>query len=240
DFMVMAPLGAMLMPVLSITPGQFSHVVSGYAFAAGISGLLAAGFADKYDRKKLLLFFYIGFVGGTLFCGLAPTYGTLLAARVITGIFGGVVGSVSMAIITDVFAPQVRGRVMGYVQLAFALSQVAGIPLGVFLATRFDWHAPFLLIVGFATVAGLVIFRYMRPVAEHLALQHDRTAFQHLLSTFLNRKHTLAFLTMMILATGGFMMMPFSTAFLATREPASGWFHSIDTSCWCREPRVLE
>lgn len=214
DFMVMAPLGAILMPELKITPDQFSHVVSGYAFAAGISGVLAAGFADKYDRKKLLLFFYVGFLLGTLFCGLAPSYGTLLAARIVTGVFGGVVGSVSMAIITDVFAPQVRGRVMGYVQLAFALSQVAGIPLGIFLATHLDWHAPFLLIVGFATVAGFVIFRFMRPVADHLELQNDTTAFRHLLNTFLNRRHTTAFLTMMILATGGFMMMPFSTAFL--------------------------
>ena len=97
DFMVMAPLGAILMPALSITPQQFSHVVMAYAIAAGISGLLAAGFADRYDRKKLLLFFYVGFIAGTLFCGLAPTYETLLMVRILTGIFGGVVGSVTMA-----------------------------------------------------------------------------------------------------------------------------------------------
>lgn len=214
DFMVMAPLGAILIPELDISPGQFSHVVSGYAFAAGISGLLAAGFADKYDRKKLLLFFYIGFILGTLFCGLAPTYETLLAARILTGVFGGVVGSVSMAIITDVFHPQTRGRVMGFVQMAFAVSQVAGIPIGLFLANHFNWHAPFLLIVGFGTVAGFAIFSYMRPVADHLELQHTNSAFQHLINTFFNNRHTTAFLTMVILATGGFMMMPFSTAFL--------------------------
>lgn len=214
DFMVMAPLGAILMPALSITPQQFSHVVMGYAIAAGISGLLAAGFADRYDRKKLLLFFYVGFIAGTLFCGLAPTYETLLMVRILTGIFGGVVGSVTMAIVTDVFAPQVRGRVMGFVQMAFAMSQAFGIPLGIVLANHFDWHAPFLLIVGFGAVAGVVIFSYMRPVAEHLELQRDITAFRHLINTFFDPRHTMAFLTMMILATGGFMMMPFSSAFL--------------------------
>lgn len=214
DFMVMAPLGAMLIPELRITPEQFSHVVLAYAAAAGISGLLSAGFADRYDRRSLLLFFYTGFLLGTLFCGIAPNYELLLVARVFTGVFGGVIGSVSMAIITDVFLPHVRGRVMGFVQMAFAVSQVAGIPIGLFLAHRFHWDAPFLMIVGLGLLAGFVIFRFMRPVHEHLALQGKVRPVEHLLKTFTNPRHTVPFLTMMILATGGFMMMPFSTTFL--------------------------
>lgn len=101
DFMVLSPLGAILMPTLKITPAQFGMVVSAYAFSAGISGLLAAGFADKFDRKKLLLFFYVGFVFGTFLCGIATGYNFLLVARVVTGIFGGVISSISYAIITD-------------------------------------------------------------------------------------------------------------------------------------------
>ncbi len=115
DFMVISPLGVILMKTLDITPSKFSLVVSAYAFSAGISGLLAAGFADKFDRKKLLLFFYVGFILGTVMCAIAPDFNTLLAARIITGIFGGVIGSVSLAIVTDLFAMQVRGRVMGYI-----------------------------------------------------------------------------------------------------------------------------
>lgn len=86
DFMVLSPLGAILMPALKISPQQFGWVVSAYAFSAGVSGLTAAGFADKFDRKKMLLVFYIGFIAGTLFCGMAPDYYTLLAARIVTGI----------------------------------------------------------------------------------------------------------------------------------------------------------
>src|SRR6516162_1998961 len=126
DFMVMSPLGDILMKSLSIKPSQFGIAVSSYAFSAGISGLLAAGFADRFDRKKLLLFFYTGFMAGTLFCGLAPTYQLLLAARIVTGLFGGVIGSISMAIITDLFPLNMRGRVMGVVQTSFAASQVLG------------------------------------------------------------------------------------------------------------------
>jgi predicted MFS family arabinose efflux permease len=84
DFMVMSPLGDVLMKSMSLSTTQFGFAVSGYAFSAGLSGLLTAGFADKYDRKKLLLFFYIGFIAGTLFCGLSTSYTMLIAARIVT------------------------------------------------------------------------------------------------------------------------------------------------------------
>ena len=74
DFMVISPLGDILMKSLSIKPAHFGLAVSAYAFSAGFSGLLTAGFADKFDRKKLLLFFYIGFIVGTFLCGIANTY----------------------------------------------------------------------------------------------------------------------------------------------------------------------
>ena len=122
DFVIMSPLGAILMPALDITAGQFGVAVSAYAFSAGISGVLAAGFADRFDRKRFLLFFYVGFTAGTALCALAPNYHVLLLGRIVTGLFGGVVGSVVLAIITDLFPLHLRGRVMGFVQTAFAAS----------------------------------------------------------------------------------------------------------------------
>jgi predicted MFS family arabinose efflux permease len=136
DFMLISPLGAVIMPTLAISPKQFGLVVSGYAFSAAVSGLLTAGFADRFDRKKLLLFFYTGFILGTLWCGLASSYESLLMARIVTGLFGGVIGSVVLAIATDLFAPQLRGRVMGVIQTAFAASQVMGLPIGLYLSNH--------------------------------------------------------------------------------------------------------
>ena len=124
DFMVMSPLGDMLMKSMELTTSQFGFAVSAYAFSAGISGLLTAGFADRFDRKKLLLFFYVGFIAGTLFCGVANNYGMLIAARIITGLFGGVIGSISMAILADLFPLAQRGRAMGFMQMGFGASQV--------------------------------------------------------------------------------------------------------------------
>jgi predicted MFS family arabinose efflux permease len=213
DFMIISPLGAMLMPTLRITPAQFGLVVSVYAFSAGVSGLLAAGFADRYDRKKLLLLFYCGFVAGTLLCGVSHTYGFLLFARIITGVFAGVIGSTIFAIITDLFAFQLRGRVMGIIQTAFAASSVVGIPMGLYLSNRWGWNAPFILIVVISVLVGAVMIRFLRPINAHLALQQDRTPLRHFVHTLSTPRYLQGFATTALLATGGFMLMPYMSAF---------------------------
>ena len=196
DFMIISPLGAILMPALKISPAQFGLVVSAYAFSAGSSGLLAAGFADRFDRKKLLLFFYAGFLVGTLFCGLAPTYEFILGARIVTGIFGGVIGSIVLSIITDLFPYEMRGRVMGFVQTAFAGSQILGIPAGLFLANLWGWHSPFFMIVGVGIIAGALIIIYLKPINKHLELRTESTVLSHFTHTFSNPTYLWAFLFM--------------------------------------------
>jgi predicted MFS family arabinose efflux permease len=213
DFMLMSPLGALIMPSLSVSPAQFGTVVSAYAFAAGISGLLTAGFADRFDRKKLLLFFYTGFIAGTAWCGVANSFESLLLARIVTGLFGGVIGSVVLAIATDLFAPQMRGRVMGFIQTAFAASQVLGIPIGIYLSNRWNWHVPFLALVVLGLIGGLLIALYMKPVADHLKAPQEHSAFEHLRHTVTEPRYLLSFISVLFLATGGFMLMPFSSAF---------------------------
>ena len=213
DFVIMSPLGAILMPALNISAGQFGVAVSAYAFSAGISGVLAAGFADRFDRKRFLLFFYVGFTLGTLLCALAPNYHLLLLGRVVTGLFGGVIGSVVLAIVTDLFALHLRGRVMGFVQTAFAASQVLGIPAGLFLANHWSWHTAFgaIVVLSIATMAAILLV--MRPVDAHLRLKQDHNAFQHLIATVGQPRYTLAFAVTTLLATGGFMLMPFGSAY---------------------------
>jgi predicted MFS family arabinose efflux permease len=213
DFMVMSPLGDMLMKSMNLKPSAFGVAVSAYAFSAGISGLLTAGFADKFDRKKLLLFFYIGFIAGSVFCGLAHTYVELVAARIITGLFGGVIGSISMAIVTDLFALQQRGRVMGFLQMGFGASQVLGIPIGLYLANLLGWEAPFLMVAGLAIIIAIIIMLKMQPIVKHLEIQHDRSAFVHLWHTVAKRDYRIGFTATALLSIGGFMMMPFGSAF---------------------------
>jgi predicted MFS family arabinose efflux permease len=214
DFMLLAPLGALVIPALKITPSQFGWVVSVYAFSAGLSGFLAAGFADRFDRKKLLLFFYSGFLAGTLLCGLASSYPLLLLARVITGLFAGVVGSVCFAIVTDLFPLQMRGRVMGVIQTAFAASNVLGIPVALLLSTRWGWNASFYLVFAVSALVGGLIWAYLRPVDEHLVHDPDHSPVRHLIRTVSNRLYLQGFATTGLLSVGGFMLMPFMSVFM--------------------------
>ena len=211
DFMVLAPLSPIVMKEMGFTAPQFASVVSAYAFSAFASGMLAAGFADKFDRKRLLLFFYGGFILGTLFCALSSTFGQLLAARIVTGLFGGVIGSISYAIIGDLFKMEVRGRVMGVVQTAFSASQILGIPVGLYLANAFSWNVPFFVIVGFSLVVAVPVFIYLRPITSHIAANKGRNAFIHLWKTLTNSNYARGFLATTLLATGGFMLMPFGS-----------------------------
>jgi predicted MFS family arabinose efflux permease len=213
DFMVMSPLGAMLMPALQITPSQFGLAVSAYAFSAGISAILAAGFADRFDRKSLLLFFYAGFILGTFLCAIAPTFHFLLFGRIVTGIFGGVIGSVVLAIIADLFPLQMRGRVMGVVQTAFAASQILGLPIGLYLATVWGWHAPFMMIVVVSIIACGIIAVYLKPVDAHLKLPIEKNPFVHLWSTLTNSRYILPFAATGLLTLGGYMLMPFASVY---------------------------
>lgn len=214
DFMLMSPLGAVIMPALSISPSQFGLVVSAYAFSAGISGLLTAGFADRFDRKRLLLFFYTGFILGTLWCGMAQSFESLLLARVVTGLFGGVIGSIVLAISTDLFPPAMRGRVMGFIQTAFAASQVLGIPMGLYLSNHWDWHVPFLVMAVMGLIGGLIVAWKLKPVADHLKIAQEHSAWMHLWHTVTEPRYLIAFATTALLMTGGFMLMPFSSAYL--------------------------
>lgn len=213
DFMLLSALSALLLPQLAITTAQFGWLVSAYAFSAGISAILVSGFADQFDRKRLLLFFYTGFLAGILLCALAQTYTTFFIARIITGVFGGVIGATCFAIITDSFDLSQRGRVMGFIQLAFASSQVVGLPLGLYLATQLDWHLTYGLILLMGSIAATLVFLKMKPVDAHLQVQSSAQAFQHLTAILANREYLAVFINNTLLAAADIMLMTFSSAF---------------------------
>ena len=148
DFMIVMPLGPRLMAIFSISPSQFGLVVSTYTFSAGLMGVVAAWFLDRFDRKKALLCLYGGFAAGTLACALAPSFPFLVAARFLAGGFGGVATATILAIIGDAVPPARRGQAMGTLFSSFSLASIAGVPFGVFLSNHLGWHAPFFVLTG--------------------------------------------------------------------------------------------
>ncbi len=168
DFMVIMPLGQQLMRELTISPAGFSHLVAAYTLSAGIVGLLSAPFMDRHDRKKILLVVYSGFALGTLACGLAQTATQLLVARAICGAFGGVSGATIMSIVSDIVPPRRRAAGMGIIMGAFAVAAALGVPIGLYLAQKFRWEMPFLLVAGMAAAIWILIFIILPPVRGHL------------------------------------------------------------------------
>ena len=213
DFMVMSPLGDKLMKAMTLTTSQFGVAVFSYAFSAGISGFLTAGFADSFDRKKLLLFFYIGFILGTLFCGLADTYPLLIAARIVTGLFGGVISSISMAIVSDLFKLEQRGRVMGFMQMGFGASQVLGIPISLFIANKWGWQSPFFMIVGLATIVWIAVAFKLQPITKHLEIKNKDNALKHLWHTISQKNYRIGFMATALMSLGGYMIMPWGSVY---------------------------
>ena len=208
DFMIMMPLSSQLMAVFHIQPAEFGLLVSSYSIAAGVSALLASSLADKYDRRHALLFTYAGLLVATLACALANTYTLLLLARIVAGLFGGVLGSVVMSIVGDLFSPQKRGKAMGVVMMAFSLAAVAGVPVGLFIANHFSWQAPFSALSLVGVVLLVVAFNVVPNVNEHLN-QPRVNFFQSYIELFSISNHWWAFITACLVMIGGFMVIPF-------------------------------
>ena len=120
DFMIMMPLGPILMAELAIDAHQFGLLVSSYTFTAALAGIPIAIIADRFERKRLLLTMFALFALATLACGLAPSYATLLVARGIAGVFGGMLGSMVHTMVGDLIPFERRGRASGTVMMAFS------------------------------------------------------------------------------------------------------------------------
>lgn len=217
DFMIMMPLGPQLMRIFEISPQQFSLLVSSYAISAGISGFLGAFFVDKFDRKVVLLFIFIGFTIGTLCCAFAPTFYFLMSARIFTGIFGGILGSTVLAIVGDVIPSERRASAMGVVMAAFSIASIVGVPLGLFLANKFSWHAPFLFLVGISFIIIFLIIAFVPVLKNHIQKKElHANPFQIIINISKNNNQLTALLFMVFLMLGQFTVIIFISKFMVS------------------------
>lgn len=215
DFMIVMPLGPQLMRTLHIGPAEFGLIVSSYTFAAGAAGLVASSIVDRFARRTSFMVVYAGFLVGTLCCAFAPNYQALVAARIVTGAFGGILGGMAMAIIGDVFPEDRRGHATGSLMTGFALASVAGVPLGLFVGTNFGWHVPFiaLAIAGLPTLA-LVPFS-LPPLDAHVGKVHSHP-LRSLVETFSHVNHLYAFGLIVVLMIGSFTVFPYLSPYLVS------------------------
>jgi predicted MFS family arabinose efflux permease len=209
DFMIMMPLGHQFMRLFDVGPREFGLLVSSYTFAAGGSGFAAAFVIDRFDRKRALLALYAGFIVATAACGLAPTYEALMAVRIAAGLFGGVISGLVFAIVADLVPYARRARATALVATSFSIAAVAGVPLGLWLAARWTWRTPFLVLGAFSLLVALLAANRLPPLAAHLAHGQRRAPREQLRAIFGVDNHLRAFAFMVALMFAGFSVIPF-------------------------------
>lgn len=212
--MIMMPLQEYLVPVFHINPRQFSFLISSYAFSAGVSSITASFFVDRFDRKKVLLFAYSGFIVGTFACAVAPTYSLLMLARIIAGIFGGLIGAQALSIVGDTFPFERRGAAMGILMGAFSLAAVIGVPSGLYLASVFSWHMPFVAVGSLGILILLMAIRYVPGMKLHLVKGVKYEPLHVYKSILRNRNQQLGLLMMFTLIISHFSIIPFIAPYL--------------------------
>ena len=212
------PAAPPLTPLFAISAGQFGFLVAAYTFAAGLSGLLASTYIDRFGRKRMMLTLYPLFGVAALACSLAPTYAWLMTARVASGFFGGVLMALSQTIVAEVIPFDRRGRAMSVVMTSFSVATVAGVPLALFLVSYFNWHAPFLAIALMVSVCALGAIKILPSLKGHVQAPSDGESAPSVLSNLrlvlLDPNHLRAFAMSSCMVFAGFAVIPYITLYL--------------------------
>jgi predicted MFS family arabinose efflux permease len=233
DFMIMMPLGPQLLRALHIDTHEFGLLLSSYTFAAAVSGLLAATYIDRFDRRKLLLSLYALFTLATLCCGLAPNYAALLVARALAGAFGGIMGALVQTIVADIVPFERRGRAMGTIMASFSLSTVAGVPLGLFLANHVQalgWRAPFFFIVVLSLVFWTTAFRLLPSLTAHMG-QRTGSLLRQIYKVAKEPNHLRAYCFVALLMMAGFTVIPYIALYYTTNVGMTDQFITVIYLC---------
>ncbi len=214
DYMLLPALSAFLLEDLSISTDTFGFIASAYGLSAGISSFLSIGFIDRFDRRKFLLVVYTGFVLGLLSCTLAASFEMLLIARILTGLSGGMVGSACLTIVADAFQADNRGKVMGFIQMAYAGGQIGGLPLTMFLASEYNWHISYGLIASLGILSWILAVTNLRSMSDHINANRERKPWRHAIQTIGKGKYWHVFVNNVLIAMGDMMLMTFNSLYL--------------------------
>lgn len=213
DFMILMPLGNYLMPYFNIGPNEFSVLVSSYAISAGVSSFLAAFFVNKFDRKKVLIFGYTGFLIGTLACGIVNSYELLLTARIISGLFGGMIFAQIISVISDLIEFENRGKAMGIVMSSFAITSTLGVPFSLYISNLYNWHAPFLLAGGLGIIILPLLFKFLPSLTSHIG-KEEVNKWEVLSQVLKDKPQYLSLIFSSLMMMGHFLIIPFLNPFM--------------------------
>lgn len=118
-------------------------VVLGYMLVLVTLMLTIGRLGDMFGKKKIYLAGFVIFTSGSLLCGLSPSIGALIGARVIQAFGAVMLMALGTAIITEAFPPSERGRALGLMGLIVSVGGISGPSLGGLLLSVSTWHSIF-------------------------------------------------------------------------------------------------
>lgn len=145
-------------------------VIMGYIMVSTVLQLTFGRMADMFGRVRMYTLGFVVFTLGSVLCGISPTAGMLLAARVVQGIGGAMLTANSMAIITEVFPADERGKAMGFNAVTWGAGSVLGPVLGGVILAGASWRWIFLinLPIGiFGTLAAYFLLHDLEPEPQN-------------------------------------------------------------------------
>ena len=217
DFMVMMPLNPFLRESMQIDIKAFNYLISAYAFSAGAFALIAAPFIEKFDRKYALLLLLSGFILGTFGCAFAKDYSQLIIARIVSGAFGGMTGTMVISMVGDLVPIHKRAFAMSMIMVAFSLSSIVGMPVGIYLADNFTWSAPFLAIAILSIIVLLACFIFLPNVNDHLnGPTNKQNIFDVFKRSLFDANQRNALILMFLVIIGQFTVIPTISAYMVT------------------------
>lgn len=200
DSMLLMPLMNVVMDTYSIGAKTSTIIISIYSFTAFLSGVLSSAFIDKYDRKTSLLVTFIGFTIGTALCGFGKHFALMILYRGITGIFGGIIGGIAIAIVSDLIPYERRTTAMSIISLSFAIAAITGIPIGIYLSQHYNLFVPFLLIAVISVFTIVAIMLWIPPMKKHLSdLNAQKASYSNIINVFKDSNQVLALLLAFLL-----------------------------------------
>jgi len=210
DVMIMMPLSDIFMKEFGIRASQFSFLISSYAIGAFLSSLLGVFTLDFFGRRQSLLFVYGGFTISTFFCGWAGSYEALLSIRFVTGIFGGLIGALALAVVSDLYSFKERGKAIGILMAAFSAASALGVPFGLYFAAVYSWSFPFYFLAGVGLLLFTMIYFTMPEMKAH-TLQAKRSIRQTITDITGDSNQLRALALGVVLVLGHFLVIPFIT-----------------------------
>lgn len=170
---IVMPLGPDFAEALHIPLSSLGVVVAAYTLAAMCSGLLCAPLLDAFDRRSALALCLLGLSVSHVAAAAAGGPASLVAARIVAGVFGGPATALMMAIVGDLVVEERRGRALGIIMTAFSVATVLGVPTGLRLSRVLGWRAPFLAVAALALCCAIAGWWALPPLRGHLTFARD-------------------------------------------------------------------